>query len=75
VSGANGAAVAPSAFETAPFVGGKDVESTGSELGAEGVSAFTEPKHVHMDFTAAPSPEWWFPYQRPDVEGAGPTRT
>ena len=60
--------------DAAPF-GGQKMSGLGRELGAEGVSAFTEPKHVHMDFTAAPSPEWWFPYQRPDVEGAGRTRT
>jgi len=52
--------------DAAPF-GGQKMSGLGRELGAEGITAFCEPKHVHMDFAAAPSPEWWFPYERPDV--------
>ena len=39
----------------------------GRELGAEGISAFTQAKHVHIDFAQEPSPEWWFPYERPAI--------
>ncbi|HET6509105.1 MAG TPA: aldehyde dehydrogenase family protein [Baekduia sp.] len=53
--------------DAAPF-GGQKMSGLGRELGSEGITAFCEPKHVHMDFEAAPSPEWWFPYERPDVD-------
>jgi betaine-aldehyde dehydrogenase len=53
--------------DAAPF-GGQKMSGLGRELGSEGVSIFTEAKHVHMDFNGAPSPEWWFPYERPDVD-------
>jgi hypothetical protein len=39
----------------------------GRELGSEGISAFTQAKHVHVDFAQVPSPEWWFPYERPNI--------
>jgi betaine-aldehyde dehydrogenase len=42
----------------------------GRELGPEGLDAFTEAKHVHMDYRQAPSPEWWFPYARPDIDAS-----
>jgi len=39
----------------------------GRELGSEGISAFTQAKHVHLDFAQVPSPEWWFSYERPAI--------
>jgi acyl-CoA reductase-like NAD-dependent aldehyde dehydrogenase len=53
--------------DAAPF-GGSKMSGLGRELGSEGVSAFTQAKHVHIDFAQQPSPEWWFPYERPKIE-------
>ena len=53
--------------DAAPF-GGNKMSGLGRELGSEGVSAFTQAKHVHIDFSQQPSPEWWFPYERPEIE-------
>jgi betaine-aldehyde dehydrogenase len=52
--------------DAAPF-GGNKMSGLGRELGSEGVSAFTQAKHVHIDFSQQPSPEWWFPYERPAI--------
>ena len=52
--------------DAAPF-GGYKMSGLGRELGSEGLSAFTQSKHVHIDFAQVPSPEWWFPYERPAI--------
>jgi betaine-aldehyde dehydrogenase len=47
----------------------------GRELGQEGLEAFQETKHVHLETQIAPK-EWWYPYGRapgrePPHDGAG----
>jgi hypothetical protein len=37
------------------------------ELGAEGISAFTETKYVLIDFAQNPATEWWLPCERPNL--------
>ena len=44
----------------APF-GGMRHSGIGRELGAEGLDAFREPKHVHLDYIQERKPDW-FPY-------------
>lgn len=46
--------------EAGPF-GGMRQSGIGRELGEEGLDAFREPKHVHIDYVQERKP-YWFPY-------------
>jgi acyl-CoA reductase-like NAD-dependent aldehyde dehydrogenase len=52
--------------DAGPF-GGFKQSGLGRELGREGLEAFQETKHVHIETEIAPK-EWWYPYS----EYAGP---
>jgi betaine-aldehyde dehydrogenase len=47
--------------DAAPF-GGMRRSGIGRELGAEGLDAFREPKHVHLDYAMEAKP-FWYPYK------------
>ncbi len=47
--------------DAAPF-GGMRWSGIGRELGEEGLDAFREPKHVHLDYVAEKKP-YWYPYK------------
>jgi betaine-aldehyde dehydrogenase len=47
--------------DAGPF-GGMRRSGIGRELGSEGLDAFREPKHVHMDWKIEPKP-YWYPYR------------
>jgi betaine-aldehyde dehydrogenase len=49
----------------APF-GGMRHSGIGRELGAEGLDAFREPKHVHLDYIQETKPDW-FPYAKREI--------
>jgi betaine-aldehyde dehydrogenase len=49
----------------APF-GGMRHSGIGRELGAEGLDAFREPKHVHLDYVQERKPDW-FPYAKREI--------
>ena len=46
--------------DAGPF-GGFKQSGMGRELGQEGLEAFQETKHVHIETKIAPK-EWWYPY-------------
>jgi betaine-aldehyde dehydrogenase len=46
--------------DAGPF-GGFKQSGLGRELGREGLEAFQETKHVHIESEVAPK-EWWYPY-------------
>lgn len=48
--------------DAGPF-GGFGQSGSGRELGQEGLEAFQETKHVHVE-TAIEAKEWWYPYGR-----------
>lgn len=51
--------------EAAPF-GGMRHSGIGRELGAEGLDAFREPKHVHIDYAMEAKP-FWYPYKNREL--------
>jgi acyl-CoA reductase-like NAD-dependent aldehyde dehydrogenase len=58
--------------DAGPF-GGFKQSGFGRELGQEGLEAFQETKHVHIETKIAPK-EWWYPYgegHSPPPSGAG----
>jgi acyl-CoA reductase-like NAD-dependent aldehyde dehydrogenase len=53
--------------DAAPF-GGQKGSGIGRELGREGLEAFQESKHVHVD-PKVEKKEWWYPYGEGDESG------
>src|SRR5215212_1406277 len=53
--------------DAAPF-GGQKGSGIGRELGREGLEAFQESKHVHID-PKVEKKEWWYPYGPDDGSG------
>ena len=62
--------------DAGPF-GGFKQSGLGRELGQEGLEAFQETKHVHIETRIAPK-EWWYPYRAYNAsqlgEGGPPPR-
>lgn len=56
--------------DAGPF-GGMRHSGIGRELGPEGLDAFREPKHVHLDYVAEVK-SYWYPYRNRKVPGHTP---
>jgi betaine-aldehyde dehydrogenase len=56
--------------DAGPF-GGFKQSGLGRELGREGLEAFQETKHVHIETEIAPK-EWWYPYSEHAAGGERP---
>lgn len=52
--------------DAAPF-GGARWSGIGRELGEEGLDAFREPKHVHIDWVMEPK-SFWYPYRNREIK-------
>jgi betaine-aldehyde dehydrogenase len=50
-----------------PF-GGMRLSGLGRELGEEGLDAFREPKHVHLDYVMERK-DFWYPYRDRPIPG------
>ena len=59
--------------DAGPF-GGMRMSGMGRELGIEGLDAFREPKHVHMDYRVEAKP-YWYPYRWKGVMPKKPKRS
>ncbi|MBI2604983.1 MAG: aldehyde dehydrogenase [Deltaproteobacteria bacterium] len=55
--------------DAAPF-GGMRLSGIGRELGEEGLDAFREPKHVHLDYVMEAKP-YWYPYKNRELPAEG----
>ena len=55
--------------DAGPF-GGMRHSGIGRELGSEGLDAFREPKHVHLDYVVERK-SWWYPYRNRPIPGSG----
>jgi betaine-aldehyde dehydrogenase len=56
--------------DAGPF-GGFKQSGLGRELGREGLEAFQETKHVHIETEIAPK-EWWYPYAEGEPPASPP---
>ncbi len=56
--------------DAGPF-GGMRWSGVGRELGEEGLDAFREPKHVHLDYVMERK-SYWYPYRDRPIPGHGP---
>jgi len=54
--------------DAGPF-GGMRMSGVGRELGIEGLDAFREPKHVHLDYHIEAKP-YWYPYRWAGIKKA-----
>jgi len=59
--------------DAGPF-GGMRMSGMGRELGIEGLDAFREPKHVHLDYRIETKP-YWYPYRWKGIAAAPAARS